>query len=360
MLIVIPTYKRNHCLKWVLQSLVQCKTDNIFEPVRVLVVNNYPPAREQIKNIVASFVHEKRFSWDVLCREKTLSAVENWYSAISDRALEGEVVFLNSDDDLFYPWSLEYRFEAITNFEADLLLAQIDGYLYFSKQATMVYQPLAFPNVDNVTASLLGYGQIYSYSPQAVSNHCYRNTNQFRAGLTKAMAWCQAQDWLDFNNQTQFITLYLPYAILLNGGKVAGLNKKCIILAKDIEEMRESKYGIPIANHGFMHLCALGVLNNEELGPLRELDLIRKDYSDEFLNWFLTCLFDKRVGMRKAISTLKKVGFPLRHFFSPRVLCGFDLIFRDLLGLNVFRLKKKCILGSVPAEKFLESLGSLP
>lgn len=359
MLIVIPTYKRNHCLKWVLQSLIQCKTDNIQESIRVLVVNNYPPAKDEIQSIVSTFSREVRFEWNVLSRDKTLPPIESWYSAITDNALPDEVVLLHGDDDLFYPWSLAVRFEAVTHLNADLLLAKIDSCLYFSKQATKAYHYTAFPNVDSVSANLLDFGQIFSYTPQHLSNHCYRNTDNFRDGLAKAMSWCYAQDWMDFNNRTLYITLYLPYAILLTGGRVAGLNKKCIIRARDAEEIRESKYGVPSWNHGFIHLCALGVLNNDELAPIKELDNIREQYSDQFLKWFLTYFFDKRVGFRKVKDTIKRIGYPVSRLLSIKVLYGFDIIFKDIFKLRGFRLERNCSKNSVPTKMFMKSLASL-
>lgn len=359
MLIVIPTYKRNACLRWVLQSLVQCRTKNIDEPIRVVVVNNYPPAKDEINAIVGEFSHNNRFIWDVLYREKTLPPVENWYSAIFEYALLDEVVLINSDDDLFFPWSLEVRFKEIDLTQADMLLARIDTGLYFSQQVKRVYYKCKLPIEEKQRARILTFENVYSYSPQHLSNHCYRNTKNFRDGFNKAINWCHAQDWLDFNNRTLFITLYLPYALLLSGGKVAGLNSACVLRGRDSNEIRLSKYGIPNWNHGFIHLCALGVLGNQDLKDIAELNALRNSYSDEFVRWFATCLFDHRLDRSLLWETLERVSFPVSKIFSPKVLYGITLVIKDLLRLRGLRLQHECKRNSIPTEKFIERMAVL-
>jgi hypothetical protein len=356
MLIVIPTYRRNATLKWVLQSLVQCRTESISEPIRVLVVNNYPPAREEITAIVSDFSHEKRFEWDILYREKTLPPVENWYSAIFEKALPNEVVFINSDDDLFFPGSIESRFAEIERLGAEMLLAQIDSGLFFCKQATRTYYVSDFSDTEECSSALLNMGSVYSFAPQHLSNHCYRNTDKLRTGYEKAMLWCNAQDWLDYHNRTLYITLYLPYAILLSGGTVAGLRRRCIIRGRDAEEIAEAKYGITGWSHGFAVLCALGVLGNAELRDIKQLDIIRVQYREEFARWFLTCLWDSRVDRSMLFETLRRVELPISQLLSVKTLYGFKLILGDLLHMRGVRLRRACARNSIATEMFMKQL----
>jgi hypothetical protein len=356
MLIVIPTYRRNATLKWVLQSLVQCRTESIPEPIRVLVVNNYPPGKEGITAIVSDFSHEKRFEWDILYREKTLPPVENWYSAIFVKALPNEVVFINSDDDLFFPWSLENRFAEIDRLGVEMLLAQIDSGLFFCKQATRTYYVSDSLEMAECSASLLNMRNVCSFNPQHLSNHCYRNTEEFRAGYEKAMSWCNAQDWLDYHSRTLFITLYLPYAILLSGGTVAGLRRRCIIRGRDAEEIAEARYGVPSWSHGFAVLCALGVLGNAELKDIQQLDTIRIQYREEFARWFLTCLRDPRVDRSVLFETLRRVDFPIAQLLSVKTLYGIKLILADLMRVRGVRLQRACARNSIATEVFMKQL----
>lgn len=359
MLIVIPTYRRNATLKWVLKSLVQCRTQSIPEPIRVLVVNNYPPAREEIIAIVSDFSHEKRFEWDILCREKTLPPIENWYSAILERSIPNEVVFINSDDDLFLPWSLVDRFEEINRLDADLLHAQIDSGLFFCRQSSSIVYLSELPSAKRCSADLIDFGRIYDYVPQHISNHCYRNTEHFRAGLARAMGWCHAQDWLDFDKRTLNIPLYLSYAVLLSGGRVAGLPRKCVVRGISADEIRQAKYGVPNWNHGFIHICALGVLGNADLKDIHQLDLIRRQYSDQFVKWFPTYLVDSRVSPRALLETMHRVHFPGSRLLSAKMLTGFGLIVKDLFRLRGFGLKRRCKRDSMPIEVFLQRIAGL-
>ncbi len=359
MLIVIPTYRRNACLHWVLQSLVQCRTDTLDEPVRVLVVNNYPPAKDEIQNIVDRFSHDGRFSWQILFRDTTLPPVENWYSSILAHAQPDEVVMINADDDLFFPWSLEERYREIRRLDAELLLAELDSSLIFSQHAQRVCHLEHFPIPETARGTRLSLEDVYDYTPQHLSNHCYRNTQAFRDSLVKAQAWCHAQDWLDFHNRTLFITLYLPYAILLSGGRVVGLPQKCVIRGRDLEEVQAAKYGVPSWNHGFIHLCALGVLDNSELKEFSQLDSVRAKYSDEFVRWFLTCLFDARVGRKRLVETLDRVHFPLARLASLKALHGANLVVRDLLRLRAWRLARASARHSVPMDQFMNRLATL-
>jgi len=356
MLIVIPTYRRNAALKWVLQSLVQCRTESIPEPIRVLVVNNYPPARQEIAAIVAEFSCEKRIEWNILYREETLPPVENWYSAIFATASPNEVVFINSDDDPFMPWSLESRFAEIERLGADMLLAQIDSELFFYKGATRVYQTPELTHTEQCGAGLLGMEDVFSYTPAHLSNHCYRNSKGFRAGYDKGMSWCNAQDWLDSHNRTIFITLYLPFAILLSGGSVAGLQTPCTIRGRDTEEIVAAPYGVPSWNHGFIHLCALGVLGNPELGDIQELDRIRVQYRQEFTRWFLTCMWDSRVERSVLFETMRRVKFPIWRLLSAKTLAGIRPLLGEWMHLRGARLKRDCERNGIPTDAFMKQL----
>ncbi len=359
MLIVIPTYRRNACLRWVLQSLVQCRTERIDEPIRVVVVNNYPPAKAEIQSIVDRFAQHRQFSWKILFRETTLPAAENWYSSICEQAQPNEVVMINADDDLFFPWSLEDRYLEIRRLDAELLLARLDSSLIFSEQAERACHLARFPAPQPVAARQLSFQQIDDFAPQHLSNHCYRFTERFRQSLARAQEWCDAQHWLDDHNRTLFITLYLPYAMLLCQGTVAGLATPCVMRGRELEELQAAKYGVPSWNHGFIHLCALGVLDNTDLRPIRELDLVREKFSDEFVRWFLTCLVDARVGRKQLRQTLGRVRFPVSRLASWKTLHGMNLILRDLMRVRGWRLGRASRRTSMPMQVFMDRLATL-
>ena len=359
MLIVIPTYKRNTCLKWVLQSLVQCHTDGVYEPIRVLVVNNYPPARNEISEIVDGFKTFRKFEWDILYRKYTLPPVENWYSAILDFALPNEIVVINSDDDLFLPWSLNDKYKELNRTSADLLLAKIDGGLWFSQNAEIALYKSKLPNNNMVSATPLVMSEVFYYAPQHLSNHCYRNTQTFREALNKAFTWCHNQEWLDFNNRTLFITLYLPYSIIFLNGVVSGLDKICTLRGIDVDEIRVEKFGISSWNHGFIHLCAIDVLNNDDLIQFSELDGVRKIFNDTFTRWFCTYFSDPRVGCIKLVRTIMNSKYKITDLLSIKIFYGLYLLFKDIFKLNGYSLEKECKLNGIFTEDLLKNMQNL-
>ncbi len=356
MLVVIPTFRRNECLGWVLQSLVQCRTGVIEEVIRVLVVNNYPPAAKEVSNIVARFASHDQFSWEVLYRERTLEPVENWYSAISDNAGDDEVVFLHSDDDIFLPWSLQTRYTEIVRHQADMLLAQLGPTAFFSDGATRISCDIPPTAAIGAEIRSLRIADVPNYAPQHISNHCYRNTSRFRMALSNAFSWCNALEWLDSNTRTLLLPLYLPLALLLTGGHVLGLTSPCTIRGQDLEEVARVQFGAPSWNPGFIHLAAWHILQNTDLGPLRDLDSLRDQYARMFTRWLFTYFFDRRVGGRKLLRSMSATGFPWSRLLSVDAAHGLRLLAGELLGIRGRVHNKTLNCSTMTCEDFLCSL----
>ena len=356
MLIVIPTYKRNQCLRWVLQSVIQSEISRIHEPVRVLIVNNYPPDAEKIKGIVEPFSSDERFEWKILYRKVTLMPVDNWYSAIFDNARRDEVVFINSDDDLLLPHSLQRRYFEINELGSDLLLSQLGGNILFSEDGQRVMGEPHRNVLCNQKSKILDIEEISSFAPQHLSNHCYRNTEKLQAAYRKAISWCQELDWLDENNRTIFLPLYLAYALLVCNGKVAGFQIHAVLRGRDLDEIASSKYGVPGWNHGFIHVCALIVLKNKDLGQYKSLDDIRRAYKREYLRWLATYFFDQRVGMKMWWRTHHETGLQFSNIKPSDILFGIGLIVKSALRLQGRKLRRAARGGSMRTEDFMVKL----
>ena len=284
MLIVIPTYKRNNCLKWVLQSLIQCRTKNIPEQIRVVVVNNYPPAASEIAEIVDHYKSDQRFCWEILYRKKSLTPADNWYSAIFEKALEDEVVFINSDDDLFTLESLEIRYQEIIRNDGDLLLCKLGPTVFFHENAERILFQNELPNTTLEVSVRLDIDTLEAYAPQHLSNHCYRNTARLKQYFNKAKGWCNELYWLDENNRTINLPLIFSFAIIISGGKVIGQPRSLILRGQEIEEVQSAPYGVPGWNHGFIHLCALIIMNNKDLVGYKGMDYWREKYHSVYVS----------------------------------------------------------------------------
>ncbi len=356
MLIVIPTYKRNDCLRWVLQSLVQCRVGKIPEPIRVLVVNNYPPAAAEIAGIVGEFSEYTRFEWQILYREKTLMPVDNWYSAIFGHALPDEVVFINSDDDLLLPLSLEARYLAITASKADMVLGKLGPNIFFSENGTKLL--CLDQNIEDNPSVVhtIDYENLSGFSPQHLSNHCYRNTRGLRVAYEQAMSWCDSVTWLDFNIRTLFLPVYLPLALLLSKRNVIALQSQVILRGRDVEEIRKAPFGVPSWNHGFIHAVALIVMDDPVLRPLSQLNDLRISYCKQYIAWFPTYFFDKRLNRNIILKTQKAANIKWTMLLTFDLLTGLNLLIKDWLGLRGFKLSRLAKANSIPTAHFLQSI----
>lgn len=355
MLVVIPTYRRNECLQWVLQSLVQCDVTGISEQIRVLVVNNYPPAADEISAIVALFRAYKRYDWHILYRERTLDPVDNWYSAIAEYAQADEVVFINSDDDLFLPWSLYVRYSAISAENGDVLLAQLGPTAFFLDDASRIACTGLVPQPIATEPVFLNCSEITRFSPQHISNHCYRNTKCFRRALARGTAWCDVMDWLDSNSRRLYLPLYLPLAVIFEEGHVLGLSVPCILRGQDLDEVARVPFGVANWNTGFIHLPAWHVLRNTDLAAIPSLEKLRDEYATTFIKWFLTYFVDRRVGWRKLMLSMRHTGFPWGRLFSPKTAYGLRLLVGEWLGLRGVRFRR-ATANAQPSNIFVANL----
>jgi hypothetical protein len=358
MLVVIPTYRRNECLQWVLQSLVQSDVSGVPEPIRVAIVNNYPPASAEIAQIVSGFSHHNRFEWNVVYRERTLDPVDNWYSAIAENARPDEVVFLHSDDDIFLPWSLGARYSAISKLSGDALLARTGPPIYFLENATRMICPSVPGPVGGVEGTVLSPADVAGHESHLLSNHCYRYTDAYRRGLERGMAWCNALEWLDYNTRTLFLPTFLPLAIMTENGRVLGLDVQCTLRGQDLDEVGRAPFGVANWNPGFISLPAWFILQNTELGPMRSLNGLREVHARSFIAWFLTYGADRRVGVRKVMAAMRRTGFPWRRVLSPTAAYGLRLLAGEWLRLRGRRMRQR-IAEAVPGADFMRSLQQL-
>lgn len=320
MLIVIPTYKRIDSLHWVLLSLLQADVPNIEEDLTICLVNNYPPFRQKIEALVSEIIaqhkHSQVWQWKFIHRDKTIPAIENWYSDISKIAKEGEVIFLHGDDDLFMPYGVSSRYEAIVSKSADMLLSQTDHGLVFMPDGNSI----AFKNRNEMRLQLktkhevgeIEWQDINSWGSAFIGNHCYRNTKNFREALDLCFKWCDELDWLDWNTRTLMLPYYLPFALKFVCGNLVGLNQNCVIRGISLTEWLNAPFGVPGWNSGFLALTSYLVLSNKDLAANPHLESARASLAKMSSDWLLTFFLDSRLTKEKRQKTLQsafKKGF---------------------------------------------------
>jgi len=341
MLIIVPSYKRSECLYWVLKSIYQCEVSGIDEAKRIVVVNNHPPSREIVDRIVGSFASNTTITCRALHRKETIPATDNWFSAVSELAAEGEPVVFLGDDDLMLPWGLQSRIHEIREHQADMLLSDFADRIYFFDNGQKYWMSGPMPVEANQAKRTCAWDFFPAEHPEAsfIGNHCYRNTPGFRRGLELAFAWCDSQAWLDRKVRTSMLLFYLPYAIALTGGKVLSLHAKCVLRGASADEAIQSTYSEG-GNVIFFNLCAYDVFANRSLPKYTErLALVCDHFEPSIKHGLLPMLFDKNVSVIDLATTLKHAGLGLRGLVSVDLLRGLPRVAINLLGLRGARLR---------------------
>ena len=244
MVILLPSYKRTAILPVVIESILQCDTQGIEERILILIVNNYFDNREIVNCIVNKFDFNQQFCCEVIHRKQTLPAVESWFTAIFENALENEVVVLLGDDDLMLPWGLRNRYLVITAQEADMLVSDFYQRIYFSddgkRYALLPNEPISFH--DDAIVSTWEF--LPSSHPRAsfVSNHCYRNTRALREAFEISISWAKTQNWVPYSFSTGSLPLYMSFAMHQCGGKLIALSEKSVLRGALISEAVSQEY----------------------------------------------------------------------------------------------------------------------
>jgi hypothetical protein len=360
MIVLIPSYKRAEILHWVIRSVVNCDTQGIDERILILVVNNYYPNRAFVDSIIAKFRSEKEFECRVIHREKTLLAVESWFSAMFSIAQEDEVVVLLGDDDIVLPWGLKKRYHHIIQQRADMLLSDFESRIYFfreGKECWYVGDELKVP----VSEVLPQEWDIYPAphpEPSFMSNHCYRNTANFRKGLELAFSWCATQDWIPPEFRTGILPYYLPYCIKYSDGKVISLQEKCVLRGAVAEEMFYQDYSDG-GNSAFYALCCYNTFVNRKLHfEIEAFYELQDFFRNQFLKGFFTIFFNWKISTKclvKTISESKLTGWDL---LDRRVIRGIPSVLGQVPGLKGLRLRRRKASNEdlIPTGHFLENI----
>lgn len=358
--VFIPTYKRLNSLQAVLYSLLKAELPDISFSYQCYILNNYP-ANKALVDQVAANAKENSGVWviNVIHRVETIPPIKNWYGAITEYTNDGEIAFLHGDDDIFMPDSISFRVNSILQHEADLLLTTQAGDLFFYDASTLI-------SIDNC--------QFYSTDPTIkqvswqdnkwpaifIGNNIYRMTPSLRAALIKAMGWCEAQDWLSFDNRTLMYPIYIPLAIILLGGKVISSEKNCVIRGMNIEETRAALWGTPGWNSGFLHLAYMGVLNNSDLRSIKALDSDRLGANNYVALWFWTFFLDPRISRKIRKRTIREIGTP--KFTFQLFISSIVFILKGLLSQYKIYHRMKDIVRpkkiKIEAITFINSLTS--
>ncbi len=356
--VYIPTYKRLNSLSAVLYSLIKVNLPLIKADYNCYVVNNFPDNKDAVDKLIKEFNLEGS-GWVIksVHREKTLPPVISWYKAINEFTGEGDIAFLHGDDDLFLPDSIEFRVNTILEENADLLLTKhMDGVIFYDNSSKISVENDLERATDNAIKCV--EWSDYKWNAIFIGNNTYRMTPMLKEAFKKSMEWCETQDWLTFDQRTLMYPVYIPYSLILLGGKIVSSEKVCVLRGRNIDESKRSLWFVPGWNSGFLDLVAIGVLNNVDLKNISELYRDRKAANDHAALWYWTFFFDSRITKEVRKRTFHEIGKPK---FSSKILFK-SLIFliRGLIYKYKFtnklrdRFRKKIM--KIEVQLFIDAL----
>lgn len=339
MLIVLPTYKRLDQLRWSLTSVLRAELPNA-EPARVCVVSNHPASHSGVQAVIDSVVGTTSTAtkWEIelFKREKTLDPVDNWYGAISEKAREGEVVFLHGDDDIILEWGLVHRRNALLNSGGTVLLTPFTGGLTFDGSecyAPEICRPLQIP-----CAEVLDFTSLMLATAPFMGSHAYVFNHDFREAVATSYNWCESQNWLSHNERTLFLPLYLPLAALYLGIKVIGMNLSCVVRGTELDEIVSAPYACRSWNNAYLYGAVYEMLSQV---PMVDSELpvsFRHNYLRLASRGFATVIFDNRISWSRRKEWLLR--FTTSCMSMPKeMIRSIRIAISQLLHLRKVRLK---------------------
>jgi hypothetical protein len=362
MIVLIPSYKRADILHHVIRSVINCDTDGIDDRILILVVNNYPLNQQIVNSVISQFNFINNFECETVHREKTIPAIESWFSAIFSTAEENEVVCLLGDDDILMPWGLKNRYLQIRRSQADMLLSDFYQRLYFFHGGEKCWLDCEMPIQPAADLQTVPWDYLPAKHPEAsfMSNHCYRNTKSFRRGFEAAMKWCKVQDWVPVEFATGNIPFYMAYAIKSSGGKVVALHEKSVLRGSVADEAVFQDYSDG-GNTAFYCLLIYDTFSNKNLHTdLQVFMELRLIYKRAFLYRFLSIIKNKRIPVNLCIRTMRHSGINFRDLLVRESLSNIYTILQMIPGLRGYRLKKRAKSDTLKQTyEFLQIIGSL-
>ncbi|KHJ39126.1 hypothetical protein PBAC_07260 [Pedobacter glucosidilyticus] len=355
MLVIIPTYKRIDSLYWVLVSIMNCSLPMFKSKPRIAIINNYPPNKLQIDLLINKIKinYESNVNWEFIAvhRTNTLPPVENWYTAVFDLALEDEVVLFVGDDDPITKTSLSVRYNAIKETNSTMVFGKVIFGLFFSNNCDKILltekKKLNKPEKD---IKCLDFKDIWNWTAIHISNHCFVYNSTFKSAYKKAINWCNKQTAGKYENRLLFITYYLPLAILLENGKIVGVEDEVVYRGMSIEEIRKARYSIRSWNLGYISGLAYNMLSNEDLNNIEGLAEIKNHFMETFRNWYYAIKTDPRISDVEFSEILALLKVNEDELSYGEKFYSFKLLFKYHLKIQCLPVYIKSLIKSKKTE----------
>ena len=360
MIVIIPTYKRLDRLKWTLLSLMRNRVRSNSESLRIGIANNHPPVKNQIELLVADVKksHQKQnlWEWHIIHREKTVDAAENCLSAMKELTNDDEIVIVQGDDDLFTPWSIQSRIDAIEETNCDMLLTKSKYSLWYLNETGSIYFGDEIPseNSDAVPKEL-EWKEINNWVPIFLGNNAYRYSKKFQAAMDKVYSWINAQEWVDFNTRSMMWPFYLPNALKIEKGRIYGLDQFGTIRGNLLNERVKDPFEVSF-NTGLISLLAYGILHNSDLNCIEDLNQTRRELATYIGEWLLPMKIDKRVSKEYRQESFKRIPLNREHITIRALLRGVQKVVKNYTGLQLLMTRRRAAKSEMTITQLLDEL----
>lgn len=341
MVVLLPSYKRTDILPLVIRSVVSCDITDIDERIVLLVVNNYFPNKEIVDSIIEDCEFPKEITCKVIHRKEPKVPIESWFSAIFTVAQDNEVVCLLGDDDILMPWGLKNRYRQITESNADMLLTDYYDHIFFFDKGKQYRFDGDLSNFSSQEIAPVDWEYMPKDHPNAsfMSNHCYRNTKNFRLGYETTMTWSRAQSWVPLVVASGNCPFYMAYAIKSVGGSVIATHEKNVLRGSVVEEALIQDYADG-GNSSFYALLIYDTFNNSSLHrDLKAFEGLRRIYRRSFIINILTILTNKNIGFKSVYETMKSSNISFLQVFLSCGWMNLRVGFKTQRWLKEYRLK---------------------
>lgn len=361
MLVIVPTYKKMNCIDLSILSILHSRKPQDKYPCRIAVINNYPPHKEQVEEIVAQVKKDyslQGWSIDIIYRTETIPAADNWYSAVLESSYPDEVVLFAGDNDIYLPNGIIDRYNAILESDSDMLISMSSNSLYYFESGEYVYFPKSelnglYKEKEQKTEWVpVDYQDVYKYGTSFIGSLCYRNTDKLKEAIKLAFSWAVDQEDIIASHIRIMIPSYLPLAMLFVNGKVTAINKTCVLRGTDIDEFLKKPCGGSLWDTAILIACLYKVLNNSDLKCL-PLDALREQVAECFNDSRWISYFNNGYSNSEVRTVYNNVNLPKMRFKN--ILPNIRKILGQILKLRGWRLARQ-VKNTVPCKDFLFGL----
>lgn len=342
LIVVLPTFRRPAPLVWSLMSVLLQRIPGLaVSGAKVVVVNN-DADRTVVDHAIATAVAEvgpTPWKVEVLHRTPPLDPVLSWYGAIQQFSTEGDLVFLQGDDDLMLRDSIAARARALLASGASMLVSRArTGLLFDSSQPTRAWMSRGLELDPGQASSDLPVraGQVGRLECTFIGNHAYRTGSPLWQAYWTTLARLERLP-IEGPNQRAMLPLLLAVE-LADAGELTATDQVGVVRGQSRDEVLGARWGLSNWSVGVMLATVLVTLDREPWRDRPDLDDLREEYRSLLARWYLVGMLDAKARVQ-----LRVLGITCARAFAGagllQVLSALSLVLKALTGTRALRAR---------------------